>query len=224
MQFVRSTLQSIPITITFACLITSVTVFYWSIEPGLSTENRTYWFAIDGITTFTPSWIGAAFTHASFFHWLSNIIGIVVVGALVEQVLQRKEYILFLLTVTIVPIVSHGAYISWTPHDGVALGASGIALALIAFISTYNLASIDILNGTSIMFGAIMIVGVLFTVAHDFGIISLYEENVAEYIHLFGIMTGAVVGIWAAVVHRFFDQYQVKDPLAEWLKWLFSTD
>lgn len=76
------------------------------------------------------------FVHGSFWHLLSNMLGVFIFGRIVERKIGTKEFVLYyLLTGTLSSVSSYFIYLYTGQAYSVVLGASGAMYALLLLFS-----------------------------------------------------------------------------------------
>jgi membrane associated rhomboid family serine protease len=147
----------------------------------------------------TPGWVLAPFAHRGLFHLLSTASVLLVYGALVETVLGRTAYFGLCVAAAYLSTAAQVVgYVAGAPGIG-TLGASGVALALVAFLAVRTL-----LGGRTVrpatdvdwVFAVSGVVVVGYILANDFvpGFAPL--QGTAPYGHAAGIAVGIGYALW----------------------------
>lgn len=147
--------------------------------------------------------VTAIFTHTSLFHLLTNLLGLVCLGNLVEKYLTKVEYFfVFLITGVITEIASFAYHILFSPYV-VGCGASGAICGLLGFIiATLIKDRKD--RKDRIKF--------LFMVVVNVAAINLFIPNVDNIAHFAGLFGGLVLGF---IFMKCFKHEKMNDFLEE---------
>lgn len=111
----------------------------WAVMPELTAEQRAHWFGVGAITDPRPGWALAPFSHVSTLHFASNVVGVAVLGGLVESFIPRRHYAAVLATAAVIPVLAQALAFDVFEMSYWAQGASGIAHALAGFLAVWLL-------------------------------------------------------------------------------------
>jgi len=147
----------------------------------------------------SPGWVLAPFSHRGLPHLLSTLAVLVVYGALAETALSETRYFLFCLGAAYVSTAAQVAsYAAGAPGLG-TLGASGVALGAVAYVTMRTLLGGGLLEPATevdwvFALSGAFIVG--YHLANDFlpGFTPL--SGTAPYGHAAGVMVGMAVALW----------------------------
>lgn len=119
-------------------LLVELLVLVYVLEYWVATavgEEAYEWLFVATIEP-SPGWLLAPFAHdlGDPFHLLSSAVAIVMFGPLVEAALSRRRYVGFCLAAAYVSLGAQVATYAVGDPRG-TLGASGIAMAVIAFVA-----------------------------------------------------------------------------------------
>lgn len=186
----RVTLGAVALVVAVFALQSLVSVAY-----GLS--GWAYIFVAD--TSLSPGWVLAPFSHRSLGHLVSTLAVLVVYGALAETALAGPRYFLFCLGAAYVSTTAQVAsYAAGAPGLG-TLGASGVALGAVAYVTVRTLLGGRTLEPATevdwvFALSGAFIVG--YHLANDFlpGFTPL--SGTAPYGHAAGIAVGMAVALW----------------------------
>jgi len=146
-----------------------------------------------------PGWVFAPLAHRSLAHLLSVALVIVVYGALAETVLVGHRYLLVCLGAAYASTAAQLlAYAAGAPGQG-ALGASGVALALAAFVAARTLLGRGLVAPATRADPVFAVSGaaiVAYHLANDFlpGFTPL--AGTGAYGHAAGVMVGIGLALW----------------------------
>jgi membrane associated rhomboid family serine protease len=185
------------VTLGAVALVVAVFALQSLVSTAYGLEGWAYIFVADD--TLSPGWVLAPFSHRSLGHLLSTLTVLVVYGALAEATLAEPRYFLFGLGAAYVSVAAQVAsYAAGAPGLG-TLGASGVALGAVAYVTVRTLlgggrlARATEVDWVFALSGA-FIVG--YHLANDFlpGFTPL--SGTAPYGHAAGIMVGMAVALW----------------------------
>ncbi|TWT84965.1 Rhomboid family protein [Planctomycetes bacterium CA13] len=127
------------------------------------------------------------FLHAGFGHLISNTIPLAILLGLTVASRHRAWPI-------IVTIVIGGGLLLWCfGRTANHIGASGLVFGLIAYLIT-----VGIREKQFVSMGVALLVGFLFGSTLIFGVIPSFGSTVSWDGHLFGAISGILVGIWTS--------------------------
>ena len=149
--------------------------------------SSSYLFKLDGNANFTSlSWylstIGYVFGHADVVHLVGNLSIILLLGPLIELKFGTQKMLVMTLITALLTGLVHT--LLW---DNFICGASGIAFMYIVLSSLLNS------RGKEIPFPFILIV-ILFLGKEIY--LSLQDDNISHFAHLFGGAMGAFWGFY----------------------------
>jgi len=153
-------------------------------------------------TASPPGWLAGALTygllHGGFMHLLGNLLGIVILGPLVERRHGPTSLLLLLLTGAVAGAALHTVVQLATGGDAALIGASASVAALIG----WSLRQIRDRRGFGELDQAVTIYGVFFIVFNLVGILAFNDSPVAYAAHAGGFAAGWVYGGWGAGARR----------------------
>ena len=151
----------------------------------LQTIFSTQYFVLINSLKFAEPWrlLTSIFAHGDIVHLINNLIAMVLFGLILEDRIGSKRVLwLFLFSGLLINVIS--------PYER-SLGASGAIYAIMG-------ALVILRPGMAIYFSYVpmpLAVAGLFWLAQDvFGV--FYPSNVANLAHIFGLIIGAVAGIY----------------------------
>lgn len=165
-----------------------------SLVPGL------HWPMLVWLT-FDPraaplAWIGGAVTygllHGSPMHLLGNLLGIVILGPLLERRDGAVALLLLLLVGSVAGAAAHAAVQYVTGGDAALIGASASVAALIG----WSLRQIHLGRGFGHLDQAVTIYGLFFVGFNLLGIVALSDSPIAYAAHVGGFGAGWLLGSW----------------------------
>ncbi len=128
------------------------------------------------------------FVHGSFWHLLSNMLGVFIFGRIVEKRIGTKEFVLYyLLTGTLSSLSSYFVYLYTGEAYSVVLGASGAMYALLLLFSLLFPRAVILLLGI-IPIKAPVLLLIYFLI--DFCSQISGGTGTAYLVHLFGLFWG----------------------------------
>jgi membrane associated rhomboid family serine protease len=185
------------VTLGAVALVVAVFALQSLVSAAYGLEGWTYVFVADD--TPSPGWVFAPFSHRSLGHLLSTLAVLVVYGALAETTLAETRYFLFCLGAAYVSTASQVAsYAAGEPGLG-TLGASGVALGAVAYVTMRTLLGGGLLERATEVDRVFAISGAFivgYHLANDFlpGFTPL--AGTAPYGHAAGVMVGMAVALW----------------------------
>ncbi|MEK0084761.1 rhomboid family intramembrane serine protease [Benzoatithermus flavus] len=139
-------------------------------------------------------WVTGAATygllHAGFMHLLGNLLGIVILGPLVERRLGSAALILVLLLGAFAGALAHTLVQIATGGDAALIGASASAAALIG----WSLRQIREHRGFGHLDQAVNLYGALFILFNLVGIVLFHDSPIAYAAHAGGFLAGWLYG------------------------------
>ena len=185
------------VTLGAVALVVAVFVLQVLVSVAYGLNGWAYMFVAG--TDPSPGWVLAPFSHRSAGHLLSTLAVLVVYGALAETALSETRYFLFCLGAAYVSTAAQVAsYAAGAPGLG-TLGASGVALGAVAYVTMRTLLGGRLLEPATevdwvFALSGTFIVG--YHLANDFlpGFTPL--AGTAPYGHAAGIMVGMAVALW----------------------------
>lgn len=128
--------------------------------------------------------------HAGFMHLLGNLLGIVILGPLVERRLGPAALILVLLLGAFAGALAHTLVQIATGGDAALIGASASAAALIG----WSLRQIREHRGFGHLDQAVNLYGALFILFNLIGIVLFHDSPIAYAAHAGGFIAGWLYG------------------------------
>ena len=171
-----------PVILTFF-IICFISLILNTITRGYTNRHlfSVYRSSLTSIFTYFR-FIGHVFGHASWYHFMSNMTLLLVVGPLLEEKYGSSNMISVILTTAIVTGIVNFIFF---PYVGL-LGASGVVFALILLSSFTSIKEGEI-PLTLILVAVIYIGGQVFD-----GI--FIRDNVANLTHILGGVVGSIAG------------------------------
>lgn len=145
-------------------------------EPGFNASTSPIW-------KFFTSSLG----HSGLEHLLNNLFFIGLFGSIYERLTSGRT---FLITFAVSAIFANLTAFIFFP-DSVIIGASGGAFGILAALAVYQPRKIGLALGVPLPMWAVLIVYILTNLAGITG-----NSNVAYEAHLFGIVSGALIGLY----------------------------
>jgi membrane associated rhomboid family serine protease len=185
------------VTLGAAALVTAV--FAVQAVVGLVYGRAGWAYVFVAGTDASPGWVLAPFSHRSLGHLVSTLAVLVVYGGLAETVLRPVRYYAVCLVAAYASTGAQvAAYAAGIPGAG-TLGASGVALALTAFVAMRTLLGRSVLAAASEVdwvFAASGAFIVAYHLANDFlpGFSPL--SGTGTFGHAAGIAVGMGVALW----------------------------
>jgi membrane associated rhomboid family serine protease len=153
-------------------------------------------------TASPPGWLAGALTygllHGGFMHLLGNLLGIVILGPLVERRHGATALLLVLLVGALAGAALHTAVQLATGGDTALIGASASAAALIG----WSLRQIRAGRGFGHLDQAVALYGVFFIVFNLIGILAFHDSPIAYAAHAGGFAAGWLYGGWRGISGR----------------------
>ena len=149
-------------------------VYYLSLVPVYVRIYHWYW-----------QFLTYAFTHAEFWHLLSNMLALFIFGTAVERAVGTKEFLLFYLVVSV--FSGAAAYLTYALSGNyyvVLLGASGAVYALM-FLFSVLFPSAELLVFGVIPVRAPVLVVVYFLIEF---FSQFSSDGTAHLVHLYGLL------------------------------------
>ncbi len=149
-------------------------VYYLSLVPVYVRFRHWYW-----------QFLTYAFTHAEFWHLLSNMLALFIFGTAVERAVGTKEFLLFHLVVSV--FSGAAAYLTYALSGSyyvVLLGASGAVYALM-FLFSVLFPSAELLVFGIIPVRAPVLVVVYFLIEF---FSQFSYDGTAHLVHLYGLL------------------------------------
>lgn len=132
------------------------------------------------------------FSHAEFWHLLSNMLALFVFGSVIERAVGTGEFLLFyLLTGTLSGVAAYFTYWYSGMYYTVLLGASGAVYALLYLFSVLFPSSMVLLFGVIPIPSPILVL--LYFLIELFS--AFRSDGTAHLVHLFGLLFGVIYSI-----------------------------
>ena len=182
------------VTLGAVTLVTAVFAAQTLVSAAAGADVWTYLF-VAGLDP-TVGWLLAPLSHRGPWHFLSNLTVLVVYGALAETVLSRRVYLRFLVGAAYLSTAAQVAsYAAGAPGRG-TLGASGVALGLVAYLTMRTLLGERPATDVDWVFALSGGFVVLYHLANDFlpGFAPL--SGTGPYGHAAGIAAGLALALW----------------------------
>ncbi len=145
-----------------------------SLVPALFFEYHMYW------QVFTYQ-----FVHGSFWHLISNMLGLLIFGVTVERRIGSKEFLLlYLLTGTLSGILSLGFYMATGNITVILLGASGAVFGILLAYAVLFPRSVIFIWGIIPVPAPILVL--LYAGYEVFNMFARTGGNIAHFTHLGG--------------------------------------
>ena len=126
--------------------------------------------------------ITPSFLHTEFFHLLSNLLGLMIVGKLVEAFIGTKNTVLLIFFSAI--ISNLGSYLL-NDNDVISLGASGIVFALFGVHIFLYLEHRDVFVSQMLPFAKQITILIVINLVYTF-----IQPGIDIGSHLFGLLSG----------------------------------
>lgn len=141
-------------------------------------------------------WVQGALTyglvHGSFMHLVGNLLGVVILGPLIERRHGAVAFLLVMLAGALGGAVAHAAAQLAVGGGAGLIGASASAAALIG----WSLRQIKDRRGFGHLDQAVGIYGLLFILFNAVGILVLRDSPIAYAAHAGGFVAGWLMGGW----------------------------
>ncbi len=129
------------------------------------------------------------FVHGSFWHLLSNMIGLLIFGRIVERAVGTKEFLLYyFLCGTLSGLASYLSSVFTGNYMMIVLGASGTLYAVMFLFSVLFPNAVVFIFGLIPIRAPLMVV--LYFCLDFFGQFS--SDGIAHSVHLFGLLFGVL--------------------------------
>jgi membrane associated rhomboid family serine protease len=141
-------------------------------------------------------WVTGAATygllHGSFMHLVGNLLGIVILGPLIERRHGIGALLVVLLVGAFAGAAAHTAVQLLTGGDTALIGASASAAALIG----WSLRQLKDRRGFGHLDQAVQLYGMLFILFNLIGIVAFRDSPIGYAAHVGGFVAGWVYGGW----------------------------
>lgn len=141
-------------------------------------------------------WLQGALTyglvHGSFMHLVGNLLGVVILGPLIERRHGAGAFLLLLVVGALAGAAAHTAAQLATGSGSGLIGASASAAALIG----WSLRQIKDHRGFGHLDQAVAIYGLLFILFNAVGILVFQDSPIAYAAHAGGFVAGWLMGGW----------------------------
>ena len=174
--------SAILIIINIACFILEnifqALPYYLSMVPIYIHFRHWYW-----------QFFTYMFSHVSFWHLFSNMLGLFIFGVIVERNVGSKEFLLYyLLTGTAAGVASYFSYLYSGSVFTVVLGASGALYAVMLLFAVLFPSAVVYVFGIIPMRAPVLVL-VYFLIAF-FG--QFRADGTAHLVHLYGLLFGLI--------------------------------
>lgn len=197
----RSLVRHHGVTVLLVELLALVYVLEWYVADAFGVGTYVYVFVATARPS--PGWVLAPLAHTleNPVHLLSSVVVILLYGSLVERTLPRWRYVAFCAGAAYVSIGAQVATYLTGEMRG-TLGASGVAMAMVAFVTVdatrRRLRSSDRVDGTEAGFALLGSVLLVRRLERDVGLLAPAVAESALAGHLAGAGFGLAVALWAA--------------------------
>ena len=129
------------------------------------------------------------FSHVSFWHLFSNMLGLFIFGVIVERNVGSKEFLLYyLLTGTAAGVASYFSYLYSGSVFTVVLGASGALYAVMLLFSVLFPSAVVYVFGIIPMRAPVLVL--VYLLIDFFG--QFRADGTAHLVHLYGLLFGLI--------------------------------
>jgi len=129
----RSRVASYPVTSTFLALVSAWFILELWVLPVPRSWIQ-YWFAMQSSLPTSPGWVTSLITHTSIQHYVVNVILLMIFGRWVEQSLDWRSYVGFILVTGYGANVAQATAASSSGGEVAVAGASGVGYAAMTFV------------------------------------------------------------------------------------------
>ncbi|HLI90441.1 MAG TPA: rhomboid family intramembrane serine protease [Ktedonobacteraceae bacterium] len=158
--------------------------------------------------------VAPIFLHVNALHVGLNMLNLVVMGVFVERLVGHLRFLLIYLVTGVVGII---ASFYFAPQD-ISVGASGAIFGLVGAYSMFVLMHRHAFRG-----GGIFAVPWLVAVIGLNLSIGLFVQNVDNYAHLGGLISGCLLGWWFAPLYRLSDTHAFVDMHSLSRRWFLAV-
>ena len=129
------------------------------------------------------------FSHVSFWHLFSNMLGLFIFGVIVERNVGSKEFLLYyLLTGTAAGVASYFSYLYSGSVFTVVLGASGALYAVMLLFAVLFPSAVVYVFGIIPMRAPVLVL--VYFLIDFFG--QFRTDGTAHLVHLYGLLFGLI--------------------------------
>ena len=174
--------SAILIIINVACFILEnifqALPYYLSVVPIYIHFRHWYW-----------QFFTYMFSHVSFWHLFSNMLGLFIFGVIVERNVGSKEFLLYyLLTGTAAGVASYFSYLYSGSVFTVVLGASGALYAVMLLFAVLFPSAVVYVFGIIPMRAPVLVL--VYFLIDFFG--QFRTDGTAHLVHLYGLLFGLI--------------------------------
>jgi membrane associated rhomboid family serine protease len=133
------------------------------------------------------------FLHANLLHVGLNMLNFVVLGVFIERLVGHLRFLLIYMVTGVVSIIASFVF---SPQE-VSVGASGAIFGLVGAYSIFVLVHRQAFNrgGIPVLLWLLFIIGLNLS-------IGLFVQNVDNFAHLGGLLSGFLLGWWFTPLYR----------------------
>lgn len=133
------------------------------------------------------------FLHANLLHVGLNMLNFVVLGVFIERLVGHLRFLLIYIVTGVVSIIASFAFM---PQE-ISVGASGAIFGLVGAYSVFVLVHRRAFRGSGVaaLLWLVFIIGVNLS-------IGLFVQNVDNYAHVGGLLSGCLLGWWFTPFYR----------------------
>ena len=158
-------------------------------NDALSTVLTTYGAKENGLILHGEFWrfITPIFLHANALHVGLNMLNLFVLGVFLERLVGHLRFLLIYLVTGVIGVI---ASFYFAPQE-ISVGASGAIFGLVGAYSIFVLA-----HRRAFPYGGIPAIGWLIVVVGINLSIGFFIQNVDNYAHIGGVLSGCLLGWW----------------------------
>jgi membrane associated rhomboid family serine protease len=179
-------------------ILTNVLIAYGAKDNALILQGQ-YWRFITPI-----------FLHANALHVGLNMFNLLILGVFLERILGHLRFLLIYLVTGVVGVI---ASFYFAPQE-ISVGASGAIFGLVGAYSMFVL-----VHRRALPYGGIpSLLWLLIIIAINLSI-GLFVQNVDNYAHVGGLLSGCVLGWWFTPLYRPSSNNGLRDVHSLTLSW-----